>query len=65
MLITHTTVIRYWGYAELYTFSIVEKDVTPKNLVIREQHFINKYHTFVPLGLNISNPIGLHALLAL
>ena len=52
-------------FNKLYTFSIVEKDVTPKNLVIREQHFINKYHTFVPLGLNISNPIGLHALLAL
>ena len=52
-------------FNNIYTFSIVEKDVTPNNLVVREQHYINKYRTFVPVGMNISNPIGLHAILAL
>ena len=31
----------------------------PKILETREQHYINKYKTYHPLGLNMANPIGL------
>ena len=51
------------GFNLLYKFSIVQKLCDPKLLLRREQFYINTYKTFVPHGLNVSNPIGLHALL--
>ena len=51
------------GFNQLYKFSIAEIVSGPGSILRREQHYINKYRTFVPLGLNISNPIGLKALL--
>ena len=44
----------------LYKFSIVQKLHDPNLLLRREQFYINKYKTFVPFGLNVSNPIGLY-----
>ena len=51
------------GFNLLYKFSIVQILCDPKLLLRREQFYINTYKTFVPYGLNVSNPIGLHALL--
>ena len=51
------------GFNSLYRFSIVQMLCEPKLLLRREQYYINTYKTFVPYGLNVSNPIGLHALL--
>ena len=51
------------GFNSLYKFSSVQMLCDPKLLLRREQYYINTYKTFVPYGLNISNPIGLHALL--
>ena len=53
------------GSNNLYRFSIVQKLCDPKLLLRREQFYINEYRTLIPLGLNLSNPIGLQALIAM
>ena len=49
-------------FNNLYHFSIV-KHVDPKNLLMNEQFYINKYKSYAPFGLNIQNPIGISAML--
>ena len=49
------------GFNEGYKFSVVEHVSTPNMLLIREQFYINSLKTFLPFGLNLSNPIGLRA----
>ena len=44
-----------------YKFSIAEHVDTPALLKEREQKRINKWKTFRPFGLNLSNPIGIKA----
>ena len=51
------------GFNHLYKFSIAEILSDPSIILRREQYYMNKYKTFVPFGLNVSNPIGLKALL--
>ena len=46
------------GFNSLYRFFVI-KYVEREKLVISEQFFINKYFTYKPYGLNVSNPIGL------
>ena len=46
------------GFNSLYKFFII-RHVEKEQLVISEQFFINKYFTYKPYGLNVSNPIGL------
>ena len=46
------------GFNSLYKFFVI-KYVEREKLVISEQFFINKYFTYKPYGLNVSNPIGL------
>ena len=49
-------------FNKLYKFSVVAH-VDPKNLLMNEQHFINRYRPYTPFGLNIQNPVGISAIL--
>ena len=48
------------GFNSLYNFFVV-KYVEKERLTISEQELISKYNTVRPYGLNVSNPLGLHA----
>ena len=44
---------------------VVEYVNNPNNLLEREQSYVNRYKTFTPYGLNISNPAGVGGLLTI
>ena len=46
------------NFNNLYSFTII-KYVSPLNLLVTEQSFINRFNTIRPIGLNVDNPIGL------
>ena len=49
-------------FNKLYKFSVVVH-LNPSSLQTSEQHYINKFQSFVPFGLNVDNPAGLQAIL--
>ena len=49
-------------FNSIYKFSIVARK-EPINLTINEQFLINKFKTYIPLGLNLENPVSMTPIL--
>ena len=52
-------------FNKIYEVFVVEYVNNPNNLLEREQSYVNRYKTFTPYGLNISNPAGVGGLLTI